>query len=64
MSNGELNHILKCLQESKAKTVEDGLNVLDGYFSTVTWSLLKDEWTKHMTLKMKKDFVSKALKLK
>lgn len=57
--NEVIKDILNGMKQSKIEDVEGAMNYMDGYFSTVGWSLEKDEWNR-MT-KSEKEEVCKEM---
>lgn len=58
----EIKQMKNVLKMCAVKDVEGAINVLNGYFTKVTFSLVKDEWENKMTTKQKQAFVKKLLK--
>jgi hypothetical protein len=59
--SAELNLLKQHVRLSNARTIDDTTGAVFKYFKSVTWSLLKDEWTM-MTLRQKADFCEKLHK--
>lgn len=60
--NYELEHILFLVQQSKPTNVNHVQQVIEDYFNTIGWSILKEEYRVSMTEVERKLFLEKILK--
>lgn len=58
--NAELRELLALVRDKRPKTPMTVQTIIEEYFKGLAWSLLKEEYEVHMTLKQQLAFIQKV----